>query len=130
MVVVGSSEAPGERKHGEKAREVDVRRRNDDAFLNALAGLLGTAPWLISTGFCPYHRLRVRPRSAEDGQATITSIASFAPTFCVCVMRRTSGTAIRYPPTFSVLTSSSRRSKSRRTSYVEQVSRAAALPRP
>ena len=40
------------------------------------------------------------------------------------------GTAIRYPPTFSVLTSSSRRSKSRRTSYVEQVSRAAALPRP
>ena len=130
MVVVGSSEAPGERKHGEKAREVDVRRRNDDAFLNALAGLLGTAPWLISTGFRPYHRLRVRPRSAEDGQATITSIASFAPSFCVCVMRRTMRTAIRYPPTFSVLTSSSRRSKSRRTPYVEQVSRAAALPRP
>ena len=51
MVVVGSSdesEAPGERKHGEKAREVDVRRRNDDVFLNALARPLGTTPWLMS----------------------------------------------------------------------------------
>ena len=89
MVVVGSSEAPGERKHGEKAREVDVRRRNDDVFLNALARPLGTTPWLMSAGFRRHRRLRVSPRSAKDGKVAITSIASFAPTFCVCVMRRT-----------------------------------------